>query len=105
MAPTTQKALVVAEEKGPLGLVNDWPVPSLASGEILVKVISTALNPGDWLVQTLGLPQVVKKYPVPMGIEGSGIAEEVGSEVTTLVKGDKVYVASHDYWFCDSTRL
>ena len=91
MAPTTQKALVVPAEKEPFKLVADWPVPQPSPTDVLVKLVSVALNPVDAFVQAVGIPGLVPGYPCVLGIDGSGTVEEVGAEVTNIAKGDKVY--------------
>ena len=89
MAPATQKGLIVPQEKADFKLVDDWPVPTPGPRDVFIKIISSALNPADWIIQSNGHPMVTK-YPITMGIEGAGVVEEIGSEVTTFVKGDKV---------------
>ena len=93
MAPTTQKALGVVAEGEPWKILNDRPVPTPGPNEVLVKVISAALNPADWKIQTYGLSAMGGTYPFIGGIDGAGVVEEVGSEVNNLAKGDKVCVA------------
>lgn len=88
MAPTTQKALVVKSERAPWELRTDWPIKSPGPKEVLIKLVSVALNPVDCMIQAHGAPFVT--YPFLGGLDGSGIIEEVGAEVTHLVKGDKV---------------
>ncbi|PIL26580.1 hypothetical protein GSI_12338 [Ganoderma sinense ZZ0214-1] len=92
MAPTTQKALVIPAEKEPFKLVTDWPVPEPSPTDVLVKVVSAALNPVDAFVQAQGIPGLVPGYPSIPGFDGAGIVEEVGAEVTNVAKGDKVLV-------------
>jgi hypothetical protein len=56
VVPTTMKAVVV--RGGECVVISDWPTPTPAAGEILVRVVSTAVNRLD-LLQRLG------KAPVP----------------------------------------
>ncbi|KAI0794255.1 GroES-like protein [Fomes fomentarius] len=88
MAPQTQKALIVPEAKAPWKLVTDWPVPAPGPKDVLIKVVAAAINPADWKIPTFGAPFV--QYPFIGGLDGSGIIEDVGTEVTSFVKGDKV---------------
>ncbi|PIL26604.1 hypothetical protein GSI_12362 [Ganoderma sinense ZZ0214-1] len=92
MAPTTQKALVIPAEKEPFKLVTDWPVPQPGPTDVLVKVVSAAINPVDAYVQAQGIPGLVPGYPTIPGFDGAGVVEEVGAEVTNVAKGDKVIV-------------
>ncbi|WP_247232792.1 NAD(P)H-quinone oxidoreductase [Telluribacter sp. SYSU D00476] len=70
--------------------LGEWPTPEPASHEILVRVQATALNRAD-LLQREG------KYPPPegaspiLGLEVSGVVEEVGEGVTCWQVGDRVF--------------
>jgi NADPH:quinone reductase-like Zn-dependent oxidoreductase len=44
--PKRHKAVVVTEQ-GKLTVQDDRPIPTLESGEVLVKVVATAINPVD----------------------------------------------------------
>ncbi|WP_306419760.1 NAD(P)H-quinone oxidoreductase [Bacillus sp. J14TS2] len=82
------KAILV-EEKDQSLYIGDFEKPKIGPNEILVKVKATALNRAD-LLQKRGL------YPPPhgaspiLGLEMSGIVEELGAEVTGWKKGDRV---------------
>ena len=93
MAPQTQKALVVASEGAPWVLHTDWPVPKPGPKDVLVKLVAAALNPADWKIQMHGAAPYAS-YPFLGGLDGAGIVEEVGEEVTGTVKGDKMCVFS-----------
>ena len=90
MAPTTQKALILPAEKEPHKLVTDWPIPQPGPTDVLVKLVSAALNPVDAYIPAMGGLGLVKAWPFVNGIDGAGIVEEVGAEVTNLAKGDRV---------------
>lgn len=89
MAPKTQKAIVVPEPKQPWKLVTDWPVLTPGPKDVLIKIISAALNPADWKVQQYA-PPFITEYPFIGGLDGAGIVEEVGAEVANVSKGDRV---------------
>lgn len=56
-----------------------------------MKIMATALNPVDWkLLVDSFLSSIIQEYPFISGTDGAGIVEEVGAEVTTLKKGDKM---------------
>ena len=96
MAPTMQKALIIPAEKEPFKLVHNWPVPWPGSTDVLVKLVSVALNPVDAFVQAHGGPQgLVPGFPYVSGFDGSGVVEEVGAEVMNVARGDRVYVPFH----------
>ena len=67
------------------------PVP--AAGEILVKVYASGVNPADWVIREGGnnFLRPILKLPLTLGWDAAGIIEEMGSDVTTFKKGDKVY--------------
>ncbi|KAI0656640.1 GroES-like protein [Cubamyces menziesii] len=84
---TTQKALFLPAEHGEWQL-GDFPIPTPGPKDVLVKIMSAALNPIDWKVQAHGM--IVAKYPYVGGNDGAGVVEEVGSEVTNFARGDRV---------------
>src|SRR6201992_1312648 len=67
------------------------PVP--AADEILVKVYAASVTPADYIIRRGGNEGLkpLLKLPMGLGIDGAGIVEEVGSEVTEFKKGDRVY--------------
>ncbi|KAH7886903.1 chaperonin 10-like protein [Phlebopus sp. FC_14] len=89
---TTQKALWLKKVFGEFTLGTN-PVPHPGTGEVLVKLEASALNPADWKVQKFGL-QLVKKYPAVIGADGAGVVEQVGEGVNNFVKGDKIFFQS-----------
>ena len=86
---TTQKALILPKKFGEWTL-GEIPVQKPGPKELLVKVSATALNPVDWKIKEYGF--FVSEYPWVGGTDGAGIVEQVGSEVTNVAKGDKMYV-------------
>ena len=67
------------------------PLP--APDEILVKVYAASVNPADYIIRRGGNEGLkpLLKLPMGLGIDGAGIVEELGSEVTEFKKGDRVY--------------
>ena len=70
-------------------LWKENPDPDLKKDEVLIRIKASAINSAD-LLQRSG------NYPVPpgaspiLGLECSGIVEEVGGQVENLIKGDEV---------------
>ena len=70
-------------------LWKENPDPDLKKDEVLISIKASAINRAD-LLQRSG------NYPVPpgaspiLGLECSGIVEEVGGQVKNLIKGDEV---------------
>ena len=70
-------------------LWKENPDPDLKKDEVLISIKASAINRAD-LLQRSG------NYPVPpgaspiLGLECSGIVEEVGGQVKNFIKGDEV---------------
>jgi NADPH:quinone reductase-like Zn-dependent oxidoreductase len=78
---------------GPEVLVyEDVPKPAPASGEVVVKVHATSVNPIDWKVRA-GHLKSFRDYPLPfiLGWDVSGVVESCGMDVTEWKPGDEVY--------------
>ncbi|RDX56945.1 GroES-like protein [Lentinus brumalis] len=91
MSPTTQKILGSPAPAAPWKIYDDWPVPAPGQKDVLIKVIAAALNPADVGIQSATTqPPMIQGYPFIGGLDGAGIIEEVGAEVTSFAKGDKV---------------
>ena len=87
--PATQKALLLPARAGKW-YVGEVPVPKPGPQDVLVKIMATALNPADWKFVDSFLSAVIQEYPFISGTDAAGIVEEVGAEVTTLQKGDRM---------------
>ena len=90
MTASTQKALIIPSERAPWELRTNWPVSAPGPNEVLVKLVSVALNPVDMAVQAYGAP--FASYPYIGGLDGAGVIECVGEGVTNVTAGDKVHV-------------
>ena len=69
----------------------DLPTPRPGPGEVLVRVEAAGLNFID-IYQRTGLYPL--PLPLPMGLEGAGTVEQVGSEVHPVKVGARVAWAS-----------
>jgi NADPH:quinone reductase-like Zn-dependent oxidoreductase len=70
----------------------DLPDPAPGPDEVLVRVHAAGVNPFDWKVIDGALKGVVEHpFPIVMGSDGAGVVEEVGSDVSSLRVGDRVY--------------
>ena len=104
MAPSTQKALVIPAKHAPFQLATDWPVTKPGLSDVLIRLVSVGLNPVDAYLKAFGGgPPLVPGYPFILGYDGAGVIEEVGSEVTNITKGDRVYVSAFG-WSLDRDR-
>jgi NADPH:quinone reductase-like Zn-dependent oxidoreductase len=88
------KAVRVLEYGGPL-VFDDVPTPTIAPGEILVKIKSTAVNYLD-LVKASGTARQILPIDRPWipGHEFSGVVERIGSDVAGWAPGDAVFGAN-----------
>ncbi|KAI4199285.1 MAG: hypothetical protein LQ346_002594 [Caloplaca aetnensis] len=89
--PSTQRAIIQAEDAGSLVLLDNSPLPNLLPGQVLVKTAAVALNPCDWKMPT--------NFPCPGAVDGSdfsGVVVALGSDLVRDVKlGDRVAGAVH----------
>jgi NADPH:quinone reductase-like Zn-dependent oxidoreductase len=69
--------------------------PTVGDGEVIVKATTIAINPADWLIQTMG-DQLFSflKYPYCSGIDVAGTIVEVGNGVNNFKPGDGVFGAA-----------
>ena len=74
---------------------DDVPTPTIAQGEILVKIKSTTVNHVD-LVKASGTLRQILPIELPWipGHEFSGIVEQIGSDATSYAPGDAVFGAT-----------
>lgn len=85
------KAVLVNKPGGTDQLrLGEYPKPLCGENEILVKVKATALNRADILQREGKYPPPVGASPI-LGLEISGVIEEIGSRVFKWKKGDKVF--------------
>ena len=71
--------------------IEEIPRPTVGRGEVLVKVAACGVCHTDLHYLEHGVP-TFKKPPIVLGHEASGIVEEVGADVRTLSKGQRVLI-------------
>lgn len=91
--------------------IEDIPIPEIGSGDALMKTKASGICSGDvmpWYIE--------KKAPLVLGHEPSGEIVDVGKDVSSFKKGDRVFVHHHapcftcrqckrgDYVQCDTWR-
>lgn len=85
------KAIVLTKFGGPDSFeLQDVAIPEVGIGELLVRVIATAINPLDYQIRRGDYPQYVP-LPAITGHDVSGVVEEVGPGVTDFQVGDEVF--------------
>ena len=70
-------------------VIGSREIDAPGPGELLVKLISSALNPLDWKLQETAY-FFVESFPAVVGEEAAGIVEAVGEGVTDFKNGDRV---------------
>ncbi len=69
---------------------GDFPKPKPADGQVLVRVKAVAVNPIDTYVRAGTVPMDLP-LPFIVGCDLAGVVEAVGSKVTRLKVGDRVW--------------
>ena len=65
------------------------PVPS--TGQVLVRIHASGVNPLDTKIRAAKAAHAKQPLPAVLGLDMSGVVEEVGPGVTTFHPGDEVY--------------
>ena len=84
-----------------LQLAADFPAPTAAPGDVVIKVAATAINYHDIFTRR-GMPGIRISLPVIVGSDIAGVISEVGRDVTGWRAGDRVLV---DPVFRDGERF
>lgn len=87
--PLTMRAVVVtgASQEGNFSKVtiSEQPVPKPSTGEVLIKVAASSINPVDWKIMESPI------WPGVPGFDVGGVVEAVGPGCTRLKPGDAVW--------------
>jgi S-(hydroxymethyl)glutathione dehydrogenase / alcohol dehydrogenase len=86
------KAAVLTKLKKPLKIINNLNIPKLKYGQVLVKVIHSAICRSQ-IMEIEGKRGGDKYIPHLLGHEGSGIVEKIGKGVRKVKPGDKVFLS------------
>lgn len=81
--------------------IADRPVPDLDDHGILIRVVTTTVNSGDWRIRSLSVPRgfgimvrlafgVFKPRVQVLGTELAGVVAAIGNKVTQFNVGDEV---------------
>ena len=114
-APTTVTTMraAVARRFGPPEVVEieRIPVPMPAADEVLVRVHATTVSIADHRLRAKDLPKglghfglialgVFRPRKKVLGMEGSGVVERIGADVTSFAVGDEVIVMNGSRFGC-----
>jgi NADPH:quinone reductase-like Zn-dependent oxidoreductase len=70
------------------------PTDEPAAGEVRVRIEAFAINPLDQMMRSGTSPAIVPLPHARLGIEGTGVVDALGSEVTGLEIGDPVIITA-----------
>lgn len=89
----TMKAVRIHSWGGPEVMrLEDAPLPVLAEGEVLVRVVAAAINPVDWKIREGYLKDMLPhRLPLILGWDVSGVVAAVAPGVSGFQVGDAVY--------------
>lgn len=87
------QAIQAHEYGGPEVLkVEQVELPRPNADQVLIRVKAAGINPADWKYRSGLMKQFMPlKFPWTPGLDGSGVVEAVGANVTALKKGQEVY--------------
>jgi len=96
--PESFKAAVLPEP-GAQHVIIDRSLAPLEPGEVVVKITATAINPVDWKIRDYKI--FITEYPAVLGSDAAGEIAAVGSDVTNVKVGDRVFfqgiIGKYDY--------
>jgi NADPH:quinone reductase-like Zn-dependent oxidoreductase len=84
------------DEFGSWGCFDDLPEPEPEAADVRVRVHAAAVNPLDWSIASGRLharvkEEVRRRFPMALGMDLSGVVEQVGPDVSGLAVGDEVF--------------
>ncbi|HXP97552.1 MAG TPA: NADP-dependent oxidoreductase [Telmatospirillum sp.] len=87
------KAMVIDEFGGANQLhAAEVPTPVAGSGEVLIKLAATSVNPVDWKIREGHLAKALPHhFPLILGWDAAGTIAAIGPGVADFRPGDKVY--------------
>jgi NADPH2:quinone reductase len=105
------KAIRVSEYGGPAVLkLEEIPTPQPGPGQVLVRNHAVGINPVDTYLRS-NTDNRGPKLPYTPGADAAGVVESVGSGVTGIKAGDRVYVggtvsgAYAEYCVCEPAQV
>ncbi|WFE99962.1 zinc-dependent alcohol dehydrogenase family protein [Micromonospora sp. WMMD964] len=84
------RAAVLREFDSPL-TVEEIDQPTPGAGQVLVRIVASAVNPLDTKIQAGQAAHARVQPPAVLGLDLAGVVAAVGEEVTGFAPGDEVY--------------
>src|SRR5476651_1424365 len=88
--PATMRALVADPSGGPFRDTT-LPVPTLAAGQVLVRVHASGVNMIDTKIRAGNAAHAGQPLPAVLGVDMAGIVEAVGPGAEGFAVGDEVW--------------
>ena len=87
------KAIRIHAYGGPEQMqLEDAPIPSCGTHDLLVRVVAAGINPVDWKIRAGAMAQAVpKSFPFTLGSDAAGVVSAVGGAATGFKTGDEVF--------------
>ncbi len=89
------KAMLL-ESKGTPFVMKDVPMPVVNNDDVLIKLKASAFNHRDYYIQQGTYPRTT--YPIIIGSDGAGIAEDVGANLSRSLIGTGVVINPSHNW-------
>ncbi len=89
----TMKALLLRQhgEVDDLTVIDDYPVPKVGPGQVVIRVKASSFNYHDVLT-VKGMPGIKVPFPIVIGLDMAGEITELGDGVAPWEVGDRVLV-------------
>ena len=84
------KVYVINEPNGPFCPL-DVPEPKPASGQVLIRVLASGINPLDVKIRAGAAAHAKQPLPAVLGLDLSGVVVAAGAGVTAWREGDEVF--------------
>jgi len=87
------KAIRIHSYGGPEQMqLEDAPVPTCGTCDLLVRVVAAGVNPIDWKIRSGSMAaHLPKPFPITLGSDAAGIVTALGGSVRGFELGDEVF--------------
>ena len=83
---------VAVSKFGGVPTVMDVPKPTPRADEMLIRLTAAGVNPFDHTIaQGLVRGRAPHTFPLVLGVDGAGVVEQTGADVSRLQVGQRVY--------------